>query len=105
MATAIARIESDFARPLRLSDLADECGWTAMHLQAEFRKHLKIAPHQMLIQKRLRVAKERMASTAAPIKQIAVECGFANLTAFGHAFKKHTGQTPSQFRGSHRRSN
>ena len=76
-----------------------------MHLQAEFRKHLKIAPHQMLIQKRLRVAKERMASTAAPIKQIAVECGFANLTAFGHAFKKHTGQTPSQFRGSHRRSN
>lgn len=104
LAVAVARIESDFARPLRLSELAGECGWTVMHLQAEFRKHLKIAPHQMLIQKRLRVAKEQMVSTAAPIKQIAVECGFANLTAFGHSFKKHTGLSPRQFRNSHWRS-
>ena len=99
----IARIESDFAKPLRLGDLAREAGWSVPHLHAEFQKHAQTTPHQMLLQKRLRVAKERLISTWEPVKNIAVECGFSDTAAFGHVFKAHTGQTPREYRGYHLR--
>jgi len=53
----------------------------------------------MLMQKRLRVAKERLMSTWDPIKNIAVESGFSDVAVFGHVFKAHTGQTPRGYRG------
>ncbi|XHR27509.1 MAG: helix-turn-helix domain-containing protein [Chthoniobacteraceae bacterium] len=98
IAAVILRIEKDFAQPLRLEELARESGWSLPHLHTEFQKYLKIPPHQMLIQRRLRVAKKRLVSTDEAIKTIAVECGFANIAAFSHAFKAHTGQTPSEYR-------
>ena len=103
LCAAMARIERDFAQPLRLEDLAREAGWSVPHLHAEFQKHAQITPHQMLLQKRLHAAKERLISTWEPIKNIAVECGFADMAAFGHAFKAHTGQTPREYRGYHLR--
>ena len=103
LAAAVARIERDFAKPLRMTDLARAAGWSAPHLHAEFQKHLQTTPHQMLLQKRLRVAKERLISSWEPVKQIAVECGFADTAAFGHVFKAQTGQTPTAFREYHLR--
>lgn len=103
LAAAVARIERDFALPLRLDDLAREAGWSVPHLHAEFQKHLQVSPHQMLMQKRLRVAKERLISTWEPVKRIAVECGFADTAAFGHVFKAQTGQTPTGYREYHLR--
>ena len=103
LAAAVARIERDFALPLRLDDLAREAGWSVPHLHAEFQKYLQVSPHQMLMQKRLRVAKERLISTWEPVKRIAVECGFADTAAFGHVFKVQTGQTPTGYREYHLR--
>ena len=103
LAKALARIETDFAQPLSLDDLARECGWTAMYLQAQFRKYLNIAPHQMLIQKRLQAAKTRLVSSNDPLKKIAADCGFTSLVSFSHAFKVQTGQTPGIFRDGYRR--
>ena len=101
VAAVIARIEGDFAQPLRIEDLAKESGWSVPHLHSEFQKHVQSTPHQVLIQKRLRVARERLASTSEPIKQIAADCGFPDMTAFGRVFKARTGQTPSKFRDYH----
>lgn len=99
----IARIERDFSQALCLDDLAQEAGWSVPHLHAEFRKHVHSTPHQTLMQKRLRVARERLISTSEPVKSIAVECGFSDMAAFGHAFKNHIGQTPSAYRDYHMR--
>ena len=99
----ITCIERDFAQPLLLDDLAREAGWSVPHLHAQFRKHLQTTPHKLLMQKRLRVARERLISTSEPVKSIAVECGFSDMAAFGHAFKAQTGQTPSAYRNYHMR--
>ena len=104
LCAVLARIERDFAQPLCLDDLAREAGWSVPHLHAEFKKHVHTTPHQVLMQKRLRVAKERLISTWEPIKNIAVESGFSDMAVFGHAFKAHTGQTPSEYRGYHLRA-
>lgn len=101
VATVMTRIENDFSKPLRMEQLARESGWSVTHLHAEFQKHVHISPHQMLIQKRLRVAKKNLVSTGEPVKGIAAECGFSTVAAFAHAFKAHTGQTPSEYRRSH----
>ena len=103
LAAALARIERDFGLPLRLGDLARDAGWSVPHLHAEFQKHLQVSPHQMLMQKRLRVAKERLICTWDPVKRIAVECGFSDTAAFGHTFKAQTGQTPTEYREYHMR--
>lgn len=103
LSAVMARIERDFTLPLRLSDLAREAGWSIPHLHAEFQKHLQVTPHQMLMQKRLRVARERLISTWDPVKRIAAECGFADTAAFGHAFKAQTGQSPGEYREYHMR--
>lgn len=96
----ISRIERDFSKPLRIEELAKEAGWSVSHLHYEFQKHTQSTPHQKLIQKRIHVAKERLLSTSNSIKEIAVHCGFFDVSAFAHTFKTHTGKTPSAFRTS-----
>ena len=103
IATVIRRIDSDFAKPLLMADLAKESGWSVTHLHVEFQRHLKITPHQMLIQKRLQAAKTRLVSSNDPLKKIAADCGFTSLVSFSHAFKVQTGQTPGIFRDAYRR--
>jgi len=98
VAAVVARIEREYAKPLRMEDLAKEAGSSISHLHSEFRKYVKSSPHQALIQKRLQVARGLLLSSNAPIKQIAYECGYFDLPAFVHAFKAHTGETPGKFR-------
>ncbi|MEM8565410.1 MAG: helix-turn-helix transcriptional regulator [Bacteroidota bacterium] len=42
--------------------------------------------------------KRQLATTSLPIKQIAYECGFSEVTNFLKYFKKYTQTTPSKFR-------
>lgn len=92
------RMEYDYAEPLPLVELSELAGWSEPHLHAVFRQHLRLSPHQYLIERRLRAAKERLSSSNAPIKQIAVECGFSSAAAFCAAFRRHAGRTPATYR-------
>jgi AraC-like DNA-binding protein len=47
---------------------------------------------------RLNVARELLGSRERPLKQIASELGFSELSAFHRAFKRWTGDTPVAFR-------
>lgn len=94
----LQKIERDFALACPLEDLAEAAGWSVAHLHEVFRRHLQTTPHRMLMRLRLRAARERLASTSQPIKQIAIECGFSDPAAFAHAFKAETGITPGKYR-------
>lgn len=94
----VQKMESDYARPCRLEELAAVAGWSVAHLHEVFRERMDTTPHRFLRQQRLRAARERLASTNQPVKQIAVECGFADAAAFSHAFKSAMDQTPRQYR-------
>lgn len=94
----LQKIERDYASSCRLGELAEVAGWSVAHLHAVFRRHLQTSPHRMLRRLRLRAARERLASTNQPMKQIAIECGFSDPAAFAHAFKAETGVTPGKYR-------
>lgn len=99
----LRRMEKQLAAACPLADLAAEAGWSVSHLHEVFRRHLEASPHQVLIRFRLRAAKERLASSHQPIKQIAVECGFTDAAAFSNAFRSGVGMTPGEYRERHLR--
>jgi AraC-like DNA-binding protein len=57
---------------------------------------------QLLEDAKLDLARELLAARERPIKQIALELGFADVSSFHRAFKRWTGQTPAEFRAQPR---
>lgn len=98
------RIDRAYAGPLPVSELARGAGWSLPHLHAVFREHVGNTPHQVLMERRLRAAKESLVATTASVKEIAARCGFSDAPAFVHAFKRSTGVTPAVFRSHYLRS-
>jgi AraC-like DNA-binding protein len=94
-------LDTRFAEPLRLSELARRVGWSEAHLHARFRERLGTSPHQYLIQRRLRAARELLAATRQPIGDIAAACGFADAAAFCRTFRRAMGTTPAGYRRAH----
>lgn len=94
----LAWIEAHHAERCGLPELARVAGWSSAHLHAVFRAHLGVTPHRWVLDLRLRSARARLAGTLDPIKRIAVECGFADSSAFIHVFRKATGVTPAIYR-------
>jgi AraC family transcriptional regulator len=91
-------IQSNYHRPLHLSDLAAAASCSVAHLHDLFLQHTGTSPHQWLIQERLKAAKKKLVSSLDPMKQIAQECGFLDSSSFAHAFKANTGRSPGAFR-------
>lgn len=94
----LQQIETRYAEPLPMEELAREAGWSVPHLHAVTKEKMGRSPHQLLIQRRLQAARVRLAASRDPVKQIAVECGFGSAGAFCHLFRKATGQTPANYR-------
>jgi len=101
--SVLTHLERRYTTPCRIDDLARMADCSPAHLHALFRTHLRSSPHQWLINRRLRAAREKLESTHEPIKRIAVECGFPDTAAFTKTFRQHLGITPSRYREQARR--
>lgn len=95
---ALKFIDSNLSQNIKAKDIASAAEWSMPHLSDMFKKHLDESPHQTLLKRRIRAARERLSSTNDPIKRIAIECGFSNAAAFCHSFKMRTGETPNTYR-------
>jgi AraC-like DNA-binding protein len=47
-------------------------------------------------------ARNLLAATDAPLKEVADQLGFSEPSSFHRAFKRWTGETPTRYRLSHR---
>jgi len=81
-----------------LDAVAKMVGWSAPHLHEMFRRKLDVTPHQFVLTHRIRIAKERLAVSDEPIKQLAADCGFSTTAIFCHVFKSRIGITPLAYR-------
>ncbi|GLR73348.1 helix-turn-helix transcriptional regulator [Aliivibrio sifiae] len=68
---------------------------------AIFKQEFGKSPHQYIIEKRIDYAKLLLIKSNLSIGDIAQQTGFANQSAFSHAFVKYKGRSPSKYRYAH----
>lgn len=94
----IQRIQQDYARPLRIEDLATEVKMSLSQLERRMRAVLNLSPRQFLTKTRIDAAASLLRETTAPLGTVALECGFYDQAMFCRQFRSATGLTPGQYR-------
>src|SRR6267154_464811 len=95
---AIERLRSDSDADVSLAALASDAGLSRFHFCRAFKESTGLSPHAWLRQYRLEQAMNMLRNTDASIVSVAVEFGYASQTAFAAAFRRLTGEAPSDGR-------
>jgi len=95
---AIERLRSDSDADVSLAALASDAGLSRFHFCRAFKESTGLSPHAWLRQHRLEQAMNMLRDTDAPIAVIAAELGYASQTAFAAAFRRLSGEAPSDWR-------
>jgi len=98
VAQALHHLERTFDRPVSPSSLAQKAGMSAARFARIIKRIRGISPMQLITQTRIAAGSRLLRETDASIAEIALECGFADHSAFTRAFRAVTGMSPSQFR-------
>ncbi len=95
---AVRRIEHDLAAELNLAELAREARLSPYHFLRTFQSLTGVTPHQFVLRRRLRQAAVRLGSERSKVLDIALDCGFRDLSNFNHAFRAEFGASPLGYR-------
>ena len=85
--------ESDFST----EDFAREVGMSRSNLHRKLQALTNLPTHEFLRSLRLKRAAQLLKKSAGSVTEVAYAVGFNNLSHFTKIFRKHFGQTPSQF--------
>lgn len=96
--TALAFIRNNFSYDIGVSDIARHVGVDRTYLFRVFKRHLGQSPQEYLTQFRLGAAAGLLKNSALTVTEVALSCGFKELSAFDKQFKKRYGATPLQYR-------
>jgi AraC family transcriptional regulator len=95
---AIERLRSDSDADVSLAALASEAGLSRFHFCRAFKESTGLSPHAWLRQHRLEQAMNMLRDPDASVVSVAAALGYSSQTAFAAAFRKLTGETPSDWR-------
>lgn len=98
IAPALQMIARDYASPLRVADLARQCGVSEPGLRRLFRQAIGRSPRDYWNGFRLRVAASRLRASSRSILEISQEVGFDTLSSFNRLFRLHFGNSPRRWR-------
>ena len=94
----VRRIENEMDGVLSLGSLAEEAGLSPYHFLRSFQHITGLTPHQYLRRARLREAAVRLVSRKAKVLDLALDCGFGDVSNFNRAFRAEFGANPSVYR-------
>ena len=95
---ACERLESDLGGKLSLQQIAAEFDLSVSHFSRAFRVSIGLPPHQWLLRRRVRTAKQLMTDRELPLSEVAVSAGFANQGHFTRVFSAAVGVSPAAWR-------
>ncbi|MBR0564721.1 helix-turn-helix domain-containing protein [Azoarcus sp. L1K30] len=93
-----AMVDRDFRTRLPVEKYASELGVSAGQLARICRESLGMSPLDVINARLVHEAQRELMYSTLSVKQIADLLGFADEAYFGRFFKKHAGQTPTEFR-------
>jgi transcriptional regulator GlxA family with amidase domain len=96
-------IEVNLDGHISVSDLAGLCDISSGHLARAFRASTGVAPHQWLMNRRIKRARELLLGWELSMSEIALLCGFSGQSHFKRVFSRRVRQTRStwQRRNNH----
>ena len=101
MKRALRRIRVDYAKPLTLGDLAAEANMVPQYFCRVFKQVTGSSPVEYLNYYRVECAAELLCLENARVTDVALACGFKDLSYFIRLFKRTKGLSPSAFRQAH----
>ena len=97
---ALELLEGDLREAPSMAELARHLQLHPTSVCRAFKQSTGLPPHQYLLSRRIECAKEMMRDPARSLTEIALDCGFSNLSQFSVVFKRIVGTTPREFRRS-----
>lgn len=93
-ARAVAWLRSNYAKPLRVEELATVAQMGLSTLHHHFRSLTAMSPLQYQKQLRLHVARERMLNEDLDASSAAIEVGYESVSQFNREYSRFFGQPP-----------
>ncbi|TAL97462.1 MAG: AraC family transcriptional regulator [Paraburkholderia sp.] len=81
-----------------LDTLARAASMSAFHFLRTFQRVTGVTPHQYVLRARIRTAALRLVDDTAKIVDVALDCGFNDVSNFNHAFRTEFGVSPRAYR-------
>jgi AraC family transcriptional regulator len=94
----VRAIERQLDAGLALGSLARDAGLSPYHFLRTFERLTGVTPHQYVLRARLREAAMRLAVEPARVLDIALDCGFGDVSNFNRAFRTEFGVSPRVYR-------
>jgi AraC family transcriptional regulator len=99
---ASSLIHERLAGELTLTELAAECRLSPNHFARAFKRSFGVPAHQYLINQRINMAKNLLLHGDLPLLSVALECGFADQSAFNRSFRAIVKTSPGAWQRDQR---
>jgi AraC family transcriptional regulator len=96
----VRMIERQADSELPLGSLAREAGLSPYHFLRAFARLTGVTPHQYVRRMRLREAAVRLVSEKEKVLDVALDCGFGDVSNFNRAFRNEFGANPRSWKAS-----
>ena len=81
-----------------LEDVAARFGWSSRQIRRMVHKELGVSPIELVLTRRLLLAKQLLTETTLPVAHVAFASGFSSLRRFNDAFNSRYGMPPTRLR-------
>jgi PAS domain S-box-containing protein len=98
VARIVAHVQANLEEPLVLADLATMAGLSPTQLDRRMRRVFQLTAAQFIRKARIGHAVQLLTTTALPVAEIALSCGYGDQTAFSRQFRTMVGMPPGAYR-------
>jgi AraC-like DNA-binding protein len=91
-------LQQEWRNTVRVCELASRFNLGTSQLEHLFKRDTKMSIRDFVRGRRLAEAARMLAGSEEPVSAISYRAGFPDVSNFNHAFKKHYGMSPRQYR-------
>ena len=94
----ISYIQQNFTRKISLKEFGNQFHLSEKYISRYFKEHFHITISQYINHLRMEHARQLLQETTLPVTEVAMRCGYENVSYFIRRFKKMYGNPPLKYR-------